>query len=461
MLPLLVAASLAAPPMGWRGDGTGHAAGTPPTPPWTARWTATETAWSNASPVLVGDLVCTQAEPTDLVCLKAADGSLAWRVTHPVVEALPEAEQAEARALLAEADAVVAERKALQAAISDLARQARRHPEAADLATALEQAKARLTTITAILDRARYLRTPEDQEIMGYSTSTPATDGQRVYALYGNGVVAAHDDDGSLIWQRWLGRSVGQMRGYDRGHAASPVLAGDTLLVPWGNLHALDVRTGAERWSDGRPWRDYGSPAVTTVAGTTAAFTPDGRMLRVSDGAVLAEGLGDIYYVSPYAVGDRVFYVGGKASDHTSRVGSVEARAWRIVEDRGTLRTERLWATPVELKEVFYSAPVLFDGHLYSVDKSGVLRVFDADTGRLLSTTDHLDRLRGWTYPSPVISGGLLWLGSGKGQLLALRPGPSPEIAYELEIGGDTRATPLFVDGSVYVRRLDGLIRYD
>jgi hypothetical protein len=87
--------------------------------------------------------------------------------------------------------------------------------------------------------------------------------------------------------------------------------------------------------------------------------------------------------------------------------------------------------------------------------------VFDADTGRLLSTTDHLDRLRGWTYPSPVISGGLLWLGSGKGQLLALRPGPSPEIAYELEIGGDTRATPLFVDGSVYVRRLDGLIRYD
>lgn len=459
LLSLMLSVALAAYPQGWRGSGDGHAEASPPKE-WKTGWTLTEQAWSNASPVPFGELVCTNAEPTDLVCVRRSDGVVAWRVPHPVVDALTTADRPAAEALLTETEPMQVERRKLQVVVSELQRQARRSPEAEDIRSALEQSRERLQSITSRLSEARYLRTPDDQEIMGYTTSTPVTDGTTLWALYGNGVIAAHDAEGRILWQRWLGRSVGQMRGYDRGHAASPVLVDDTLLVPWGELHALNAKTGKPLWSDGRPWRDFGSPAATTIEGLPVALTPDGRLLRATDGHVLQEGLGDIFYIGPHIVGDRAFYLGGKSGDHTSRKGSVDAIAWRLTRSGDTVSATQLWTQRIETKEVFYSGPILIDERLYSVDKAGVVRVFDASDGSLLHTRDELERLRGWTYPSPVYAGGLLWIGSGKGTFVGLVPGRELKVKSSVDVGGDLRSTPLFHHDSVYVRRLDGLVRF-
>lgn len=445
---------------GWRHDGTGRVPDVQAPTSWTPVWRTPLPGWSNASPVALGELVCAMSEPTRLVCVNADDGTIAWTADHPVVDALTGPRAAEARASLAGVEGMEAEHDGLLKAASALKRQLRRQPDAADVLAALAGVQARLDVTRAALDATRWLRTPQEDEMIGYTTPTPLSDGARIWVWVTNGVLACHRADGSLVWSRFLGPvSPVHMRGYDRGQSASPVMVGGTLVVPWGHLMGLDPDTGATRWTDPAPWRDFGTPATTTVGGVPLVFTPEGRMLRASDGQQLAQDLGDVYYVGPYAVGDRVYYIGGPASDATSRLGRIPQHAWSLSADgAGGVVATRLWSMALTLKEVFYAGPVAHGDALYSVDKSGMLRVIAPSTGEVRHSVDLLPALGGWTYPSPAAVGGLVWIGSGKGRFLAV--GPDGSILHDVDVGEQTRATPLFVRGAVYVRTLEGLVRY-
>ena len=101
---------------------------------------------------------------------------------------------------------------------------------------------------------------PEVHEKHNLATPTPVTDGQRVYAWFGNGQVVALDMDG-----RSSGRAISASE-YSPfqtqwGHGSSPALHGDLLILLCDHLSAayllaLDARTGKERWKvdrgDGR-----------------------------------------------------------------------------------------------------------------------------------------------------------------------------------------------------------------
>src|SRR4051812_37298304 len=60
---------------------------------------------------------------------------------------------------------------------------------------------------------------------------TPATDGERVYALFATGDLVCLDAGGNLLWYRALARDFPRVSN-QVGMAASPVLWQDVLLVP-------------------------------------------------------------------------------------------------------------------------------------------------------------------------------------------------------------------------------------
>ena len=91
-----------------------------------------------------------------------------------------------------------------------------------------------------------------------YASATPVTDGQRVYAYFGNVGVFALDMDGAVVWEK---RFEPRATRLGWGPAASPVLHEDTLFVVNDNddesfVVALDAATGDERW---RVERDEGT----------------------------------------------------------------------------------------------------------------------------------------------------------------------------------------------------------
>jgi outer membrane protein assembly factor BamB len=55
----------------------------------------------------------------------------------------------------------------------------------------------------------------------GYASSTPATDGERVYVLFGKAGVVAYDLEGKELWQKSVGTGSAMM-GW--GSAASPIV---------------------------------------------------------------------------------------------------------------------------------------------------------------------------------------------------------------------------------------------
>jgi outer membrane protein assembly factor BamB len=104
-----------------------------------------------------------------------------------------------------------------------------------------------------------------------YATPTPTTDGQRVYAVFGSGGIAAVDFEGKVVW------TFRQFRFYSRhGLGASPVLEDGLLVMPWdwstdpakegankervgwqlpwdrSFVFALDAATGKLKWKTGR-----------------------------------------------------------------------------------------------------------------------------------------------------------------------------------------------------------------
>ncbi|MBL9199932.1 MAG: PQQ-binding-like beta-propeller repeat protein, partial [Opitutaceae bacterium] len=100
-------------------------------------------------------------------------------------------------------------------------------------------------SVPAVPGEVRYTRLAEH----GYASHTPATDGERVFVLFGKTGVLAFGMDGRRLWQADVGRDSGR-QGF--GSAASLVLHKDLVLVNAAeesrSIRALDRATGRERW---------------------------------------------------------------------------------------------------------------------------------------------------------------------------------------------------------------------
>ena len=232
---------------GWRGDGTGLYPHAHPPTQWDGdqgqnlRW-QTKVGQGQASPIVAGDRILCTAEPELLLCLERTSGKILWSRDH--------------------------RRAALPAGI--------------------ETPKER----------------PPTSPNCGYATPTPVTDGRRVYAVFGTGIVACYDLEGTRQWLRYL--DLPQVTQY--GRSASPVLAGGHLLVSLSGLTALDPLTGGIVWDTPAAPSSYGTPAITTLGGVQLALTPQGDCVRLSDGKIVATKLASMKYTSPLVAGDVVYF---------------------------------------------------------------------------------------------------------------------------------------------------------
>lgn len=99
----------------------------------------------------------------------------------------------------------------------------------------------------------------------GYASSTPATDGARVYCFFGKSGVAAFDFDGKKLWSAPTGTKSSAMTW---GSAASVVAHDGVVVVNAGDearaLLAFDAATGREVWRMEHPMLEqtYASPVL-------------------------------------------------------------------------------------------------------------------------------------------------------------------------------------------------------
>ena len=447
--------------VGWRYDGSSTRADAAAPLSWgtsTRVWSAPLGAWGNASPVLVGNKVIATAEPTTLAAVDAATGRLLWRSTNDYIDTLPAAERP---ALQARIDALPGLQQALADAVKEvgrlrkLARSAEAPPDTAQniqaMTTVMDALKVQIDALAPFI-------TPPDKDIIGYASPTPTSDGSRIYSLFGQGVVSAHDLAGQKLWSVWLGKAPRPMRGYEIGSVASPLLADGVLIVAHGKLQGLDPATGRTLWT-GPEWRHYGSPAIATVGGAAYVLTPDGKALRARDGREAASGLADLWYVGPVAAGDRAFWIGGFG--HENDPNNTRAVAWRLAPDgAGGLSPVKLWERALGRGVRVYAAPVVHGGLVYIVDRFGALTILDEATGADVQAWSLQEELLGTVFANPVVVGDKLVISSEPGNVVIGTAGRSYMILSTQKLGEVMRSTPWFQGDRVYVRTASGVACY-
>jgi outer membrane protein assembly factor BamB len=148
---------------------------------------------------------------------------------------------------------------------------------------------------------------------------TPTVDGDRLYALGGNGDLACLEvKSGKPVWSKNVLREFGG-RNISWGLSESPLVVNDRVLVqaggPNASIVALNKTSGAPLWRSHSDEAGYASAVLATVGGTQqAVFFTANRALGISvrDGRELwsyekvANSTANI--ATPIVAGNRVFF---------------------------------------------------------------------------------------------------------------------------------------------------------
>jgi len=314
--------------------------------------------------------------------------------------------------------------------------------------------------------RRQYDRGNQIQMKHNMSSPTPVTDGQHVWVISGNGIIACFDLNGKEQWKFDIPKAYGKI-GIQFGYGSSPLLLGDRLILQMlqgmytdapSYVFALNATTGKELWRVERPTDGlhetpdaYTTPTVVEVAGKkqivvsgagyltghdpetgtevwrAGGLNPDNaRNYRVISSPLVRDGM--IFAPSRH-VPFLAFRAGGSGDITTSQL------AWKW-----TVRGSPDVPTPVS------------DGpRLYMVDDGGALTCVDSKTGAPIYGPHDLGI--GRTSSSPILADGKLYVTSETAETAVVEAGPTFRlIAKNVLDGTYTLSTPAFVDGAIVLR---------
>lgn len=282
----------------------------------------------------------------------------------------------------------------------------------------------------------------------GHASSTPATDGTRVYVWFGGRGLFAFDMAGMIVWSRDLGR-VGNYH----GPAGSPLLYKDRVVLyqdqsNGGFIAAFDTRTGAPLWRTPRQASiGWGTPIAVTVGGRDEIIVNGQSQVQAYDPETGAERWrcgGMSYEVIPTPV---VGY--GLVFCSSGRAGPT--LAIRPGGSGDVTRTHLAWST--QRGSPFVPSPLVYGPYLYTVnDMASIVTAFDAASGKTLWQGRLGEAQREGFSASPVGVDGKVFFTNDQGDTFALRNGPTFDLLRVNRLGERTLASPALVDGTWYFR---------
>ena len=382
---------------GWRGDGSGRFATAQPPTKWSKDsenilW-KTDLQKGYSSPVLSGARLFVTAQPAEVICIDAVKGTELWRQTANYATALGETKAAQIAATHAKLEA---EKREISKKYKDLQKT---RPDSPQLERLKEQRK-------LIDNRRRDFEREFPSEKRGGAGNAAATvvcDGQRVFALFGTGVVAAFRVDGQPLWSRHL---EAPQQGF--GHSTSPVIAAGKLIVHIQQLTALEPATGKTIWRTDVPAK-FGTPAITQLGGNDIIVTASGSLVDATDGRLLAEKQFQLSHNSALVHDDIIYaHEGGKI------------KALRIPTSlQAPFELELLWETSGTRDQRMASA-IYHEGLLYAATRRGIIEATDAETGK----TIYRKRADvGEIFSSPTLAGNMIYCAGKNGKTLVLKAG--------------------------------------
>lgn len=304
--------------------------------------------------------------------------------------------------------------------------------------------------------RAR-LAPPYVESFGGGPRVAPTVDGDRLYALSGDGHLAAIErGDGKVSWSLDLRKTFG-VELPTWGFASSPLVLDDLLILdvgaPDAAVIAFDKGTGKVRWKVGSEGNAYSSPVVHEIGGRRQiillrqsgllGLSPEGRELWRYEWATS----GGIKPAMPIFVAPDLLIA--------SASYGIGALAVRLRTVDGVTTPEEVWQSQVMRNH--FNSSVLIDGKIYGFDNA-TLKCVDPATGEQLWA-----QRRGLGKGSLIAADGLLIVLTENGAIKLVEATPSGyyELASHPVLTGRSWTEPTLADGRLYLRNREEIVALD
>lgn len=286
-------------------------------------------------------------------------------------------------------------------------------------------------------------KSPKVTDDTGLAAPSLTTNGNLVFALFGNGDLVALDFSGKKVWDKNLGATNNHY-----GHSSSLVVHEEVLIVQYDikrnpKLLGLNILTGDEIYSTPRKVKVSWASPVLINTGTQmevilaadpiiASYNPKTGIenwqvdcIFGEVGPSIAYGDGIVFGVNEYA---------------------------KLVAIKLGETAEILWEDDELLSDV--PSPIVKDGLMYLATSYGVIACYDATSGEKYWEKEFDNGF----YGSPIYSDGNIYIIDMGGVVHVFKAGKEFLSIASNPLGEDAMTTPAFMDGRIYIRGNEHLI---
>ncbi|MBY0232967.1 MAG: PQQ-binding-like beta-propeller repeat protein [Gemmataceae bacterium] len=295
------------------------------------------------------------------------------------------------------------------------------------------------------------------------ASETPASDGERVYSVFGNVGIACHDLEGKELWTRKLPARKTQM-GWGTG--ASPALCEGKLILVDDNeeassIEALDAKTGEPVWKTKRKetsnwatpfvWKnDKRTEIVTAGKGKVRSYSSEGKELWELG------GMSTIAIPTPFAAHGLLYVSSGYVMDFFNKpVYAIKPGAKGDISLKDDATSNDWIAWRQRHAGAYHPTPLVLGDHLYVLHDRGFLACYDARTGKEAYGKKRLGSAS--FTASPWANGKDVCCLSEDGETWVIQGGKEFKILRRNKLEGMSLASPAVSAGRLYVRTQDKL----
>jgi outer membrane protein assembly factor BamB len=293
-----------------------------------------------------------------------------------------------------------------------------------------------------------------------YASETPVTDGQRVYAYFGNVGLYCYDLDGKPLWKKEIEPHKTR---FGWGTAASPVVYQDRVYLVNDNdeesyLLALDAKTGEQVFRVERDEKsNWATPYIWKNSQRTEIIVPGTGRNRSYDleGRPLWElaPMSSITIATPYADGDTLYITSGYVLDKRKPVYAIRPGGTGDISLEGdaTSNDYVVWSQP--MAGPYNPSTLLYGGSIYVLYDQGFFACYDAATGEEIYGKQRIPDGRAFTA-SPWAYNDRVFCLNEDGVTFVIPAGDQFEISHTNKLADDDMcmATPAIVGDKLLIR---------
>ncbi len=298
-----------------------------------------------------------------------------------------------------------------------------------------------------------------------YASETPFTDGERVYAYFGDVGLFAFDMSGKPLWSAPMDPLI--MRGWGTG--ASAVVHGGRIFVVNDNdqrssISAYDAKTGKVVWNVPREEAsNWSTPYVWEHDGAAEIVTTGSRRVRAYDlnGKLIWQlgGMTSLHVPTPFAKVGLLFVSSGFLGDAVRPVYAIRPGASGDISLKGEDKSNQFIAWSNPRLGTYATSPLVYGDYYYTLMDRGYLLCHDARTGEEVYPRQRITAEASGFTASPWAYNGKVFALSEDGDTFVMQAGRAFSVLRKNSIGDMALATPAIAQDSLILRTASKLYR--